>query len=201
LLSVRDWETYCKKSKVDQRPGRPYLAALEAADHRPITTLAGWSDGRLGVTSFLAAASRRELERISYALLIDPGVYAEMGCDRDRGAGAALVKWLRTNSTAHLVVISTSEVSQKEGSKGIQETYFNAIRNSIRSDGGNLNSRVLTCNYKMEKDGNDTGHEKAFFASKYWIQHQIGSTRNACPLLSLRGVPYKASDGWHPINN
>lgn len=195
-LSVRDWETYCNKPKSQQQPGRPYSAALAAVGERPITTLAGWSNGRLGVTSFLAAAGKPALERIAYVLLIDPGVHAEMGCDRERNAGGALVRWLRANAGAHLVVISSSEVSQKESSRGIQETYFNAIRNA----GGNLSSRVLTCNYTMEKDSNDSGHEKAFFASKYWIQHQIGSTRNACPWLSLRGTTYKPTAGWHPIN-
>ena len=196
-LSVKDWETYCSKPKAQQQPGRPYQVALGAVGGRPITTLAGWSDGRVGVTSFLAAASKQQLAQIGYVLLIDPGVYAEMDCDRSRNAGGALVNWLRTNPGAHLVVISTSEVSQQGNSKGIQESYFNAIRNA----GGDLNSRVLTCNYKMEKDGNDSGHEKAFFSSKYWIQHQIGMARSACPWLSLRGTTYKPTAGWHPVNN
>jgi hypothetical protein len=37
--------------------------------------------------------------------------------------------------------------------------------------------------------------------ARYWIQHQIGSARNACPWLSVSGRWVEASDGWHPIDN
>jgi hypothetical protein len=201
LLYVNEWETkWCSKNMAERKPDNGYKAAVNGVPGRPITTIAGWSNGRVGVMSYLTHANKQQLQQLDYVLLIDPGYYGQMECEREQNAGGALVRWLRADSKSHLVVISTSEISQQENSRGIQETYFNAIRNSIRREGGDLNSRVLTCNYDMKKTGQDTGHEKAFFSSWYWIQHQIGKTRNACPWLSLRGTRYEATAGWHPIN-
>ena len=193
-LYVNQWTTYCDSRR--PQPRRAYSAAARRVSDRPITTAAGWSDGRVGVISYLEGASRRQLEQLNYVLLIDPGYYSQMDCGRRRHAGAKLAHWLQLNPKAHLVVISSSEISQKEHSRGIQETYFNAIRRY----GSQLNPRVLTCNYTLEKSGGASGHEKAFFASQYWIQHQIGSTRNACPWLSVRGHYVHPTAGWHPIN-
>jgi uncharacterized protein YraI len=200
LLYVNQWQTKCNRPQPEWEPDNGYWAAVHGVPDRPITTLAGWSDGRVGVMSYLGRAGKQRLQQLTYVLLIDPGAYGEMDCERKRKVGNAIVNWLRTSPEGHLVIISTSEVTQLEDSRGIQETYFNSIRNSIRQEGGDLNSRVLTCNYDMKKTAQDTGHEKAFFSSWYWIQHQIGKTRSACPWLSLRGTQYEATAGWHPIN-
>ena len=170
------------------------VATTEAAG-RAISAVAGWSSGRLGVLSFLNNASVAQLTQLNYVLLIDPGAYwedpqhkeMEMECDA-RFGGGPYVKWLRMNPTAHLVVISGS-LSQSENSKGIQEIYFNDVRKTAPQ----VSPRILICNYPID-------HQTAFSASKYWIQHQIGSTRNACPQLSLNGSKWNASAGWHPIN-
>lgn len=183
-ISVDAWSTAQRNC---QLPGLPYAAGMAALSNRPPQVLAGWSAGRVGVISFLGYASTALKNNINYVILIDPGTYGQMSCDRARGAGEVLANWLRFNPRAHLVVISGSDVSQQESSKGIQEVYFNAIRKA----GGNLSSRVLTCNYLI-------GHENAYFASRYWIQHQIGSTRNACPWLSIGPAVWKPQAGWHP---
>ncbi|HET9678323.1 MAG TPA: hypothetical protein VFP21_12555 [Solirubrobacterales bacterium] len=167
-------------------PGLPYAAGMGALENNPPQVLAGWSAGRVGAISFLAYASTAIKRSIGYVLLIDPGAYGEMSCDRARHAGSVLVSWLRANPQAHLVVISGSDVSQQQNSKGIQEVYFNAIR-----EAGGLSSRVLICNYLIS-------HENAYFASRYWVQHQIGSTRNACPWLSMGPAVWKPQAGWHP---
>lgn len=106
------------------------------------------------------------------------------------GGGDPYVRWLHVNGAAHLVIISGS-LSQQENSRGIQESYFNDMREGPYPG---VTSRVLVCNYPID-------HQQAFSSSKYWIQHQIGSTRNACPQLSVGGRAVPASDGWHPINN
>lgn len=186
-----------------QLPGLPYAAGEVALANGTPQTLAGWSKGRVGVISFLMYASTAMKKAINYIILIDPGTYGEMSCDRTRDAGEYLTNWLEVNPNAHLVVISSSEVTQQENSRGIQEVYFNPIRNAVNAvghAGGNLSSRVLTCNYNLQQSGGLTGHEKAYLASRYWIQHQIGSYRAACPQLSVGGHGIDATAGWHPIN-
>ena len=111
-----------------------------------------------------------------------------MSCDMHYG-GKPYVRWLQENPTAHLVIIAGS-LTQSEGAKGIQEIYFNDVREGPSPQ---VSSRILVCNYPID-------HQTAFTASKYWIQHQIGSTRNACPALSVNGHYEPASVGWHPIN-
>lgn len=184
-------------------PNLPYVAGTAALSNGTPQVLAGWSLGRVGAISYLIDASVAQKLAIEYMILIDPGAYGEMSCDRTRDLGEYLVNWLEINSRAHLVVISGAGVTQDENSKGIQEVYFNPIRNADKAvghRGGDLSSRVLTCNYTFKPSGGLTGHEEAYFASRYWIQHQIGSTRNACPWLSLSGTTYKPTAGWHPTN-
>lgn len=53
------------------------------------------------------------------------------------------------------------------------------IRNATHDYGVNLRSRVLTCNYKVVHD------PQAFQASRYWVQHQIGS-KQASSCLPMR---------------
>jgi hypothetical protein len=173
-------------------PYPAYNAALGLANGAPIATLAGWSKGRVGVMSYLNRANSGQLGQLEYVLLIDPGTYGELTCDRQLGAGQHLAQWLTQNPSAHLVVISSSEISQKENSKGIQETYFNAIRKqSTAAD--NLRARVLTCNYAMS-------HQTAFATGQYWIAHRIGTSTKSCPWLSGGSHTYKPMGGvgWHP---
>lgn len=181
-----DWYGGCNPSR------RSYDVATGAAKGRPIVTLSGWSAGRLGILSFLTTASVAQLKQIGYVLLIDPGKFGggEMECDAHYGGGDPYVRWLHVNPTAHLVIIAGS-LTQSENSRGIQEIYFNDVREGPYPQ---VSSRILVCNYPID-------HQTAFSSSKYWIQHQIGSTRNACPQLSVNGHPEPASVGWHPINH
>jgi uncharacterized protein YraI len=193
-LYEKEWASGCDSSRPD--PGRPYRVAATAAGGRPVKTLAGWSLGRIGILSYLANASRPQLEQLNYVLMIDPGYYGQMTCDRARNGGAAIVRWLQANTKAHLVIIASTEITQQENSRGIQASYFNAVR----AASGNLSPRVLVCNYSLPNDGHEKGHRTAFWTSRYWIQHEIGSYRAACPQLSLSGTTWNATDGWHPIN-
>jgi uncharacterized protein YraI len=192
---LKEWESHCEQP--NSEPRRPYEVASNWAAGKPIKTVAGWSNGRIGVISYLWNANSTQLAQLKYVLLIDPGYWSQMTCDRSRAAGGAIVRWLQANSKAHLVVISSTEITQQEDSRGIQASYFNAVR----AAGGDLSSRVLTCNYSLPNDGKELGHRTAFWTSSYWIQHEIGSTRNACPQLSRNGTKWNATDGWHPVNN
>jgi hypothetical protein len=179
-LSIGTWGSQCVL------PALAYSAATATlVPGQTISTLAGWSYGRVGTISFLANAGAHRAQ-VSYAVMIDPGAYSELGCDRVLHAGDVLATWLKANPSAHLVVISGS-LSQSEKSRGIQEAYFNGIRNA----GGNLRSRVLTCNYSIS-------HTNAFLGARYWIQHQIGSSTSSCPWLNPGRGTYKPTAGWHP---
>jgi hypothetical protein len=79
---------------------------MAAAAGQPITTIAGWSSGRLGVFGYLNKASDLQLKQLNYVLLIDPGSTGDMGCDLavpgTGKAGNVLVRWLRANRSAIL---------------------------------------------------------------------------------------------------
>jgi hypothetical protein len=174
--------------------GSAYNAATPAG--RYPTTLAGWSLGRLGPSLTLLQAARQGLgssilQNINYVLLIDPGPYGDLSvCDRSINAGGAFANWLQLNPNAHLVVIS-GNLSQQNNSKGIQEVYFNEIRNIANANHSNIRSQVLVCNYPID-------HFTAYFTGQYWIRHQIGWTTSSCPWLTGQGRTYKPTAGWHP---
>jgi uncharacterized protein YraI len=183
MVYSETWKSQCTLG------GLPYSAATaRLAPGQGVKTVAGWSAGTVGVISFLANATPQQKKEIGYVLLIDPGTYDSLDCDRFRRGGEVFADWLEANPQAHIVVISGS-MTQSQNSKGIQEVYFNAIRRR-----GGLNARVLTCNYSLS-------HADSFLSSKYWIQHQIGSTRSACPRLRQGGGWVEPTAGWHPVNN
>ncbi|WP_410666759.1 hypothetical protein [Amycolatopsis sp. cmx-4-68] len=182
---VNEWSTNCGSADP------AYNKAQQLAAGRPIKTLSGWSKGRMGPIYYLSRATTAERKQVNYMLLIDPGAWGEMDCDRTKHAGDVLVQWLQQNPNAHLVVISSSEVSQQGNSRGIQETYFNAVRNASRVPYVNLRPRVLTCNYTFS-------HQQAFYSAQYWINHEIGSATSSCPWLNTGGQTFKPTAGWHP---
>jgi hypothetical protein len=167
--------------------GNAATQARNASAGANITTLAGWSLGRLGPALYLKKATPAERQALSYIILIDPGDYDTLSCDRRLGAGKLFASWLKDNPSAHLVVISGDEDTQPDHSKGIQESYFNPIRDLHSKD---VRSRVLTCNYKID-------HYHAFFASEYWIAHRIDTSKK-CPTLNDSKGRYKPQASWDP---
>jgi hypothetical protein len=167
--------------------GNAIAQARTASAGASITTLAGWSLGRLGPALFLKKATVAERRAVSYVFLIDPGDYDALTCDRRFEAGKIFANWLKDNPNAHLVVISGTKESQRNRSRGIQESYFNPIRDLHSKD---VRSRVLTCNY-------DIDHYHAFFASEYWIAHRIDTTKQ-CPTLNDSKGRYKPQASWDP---
>jgi hypothetical protein len=176
-------------------PSRGYKAAKDGAAGHPIETLAGWSSGRQGVVSFLGAATEPELHQLTYILLIDPGNYDDLKCERDIGAGRRFARWLVANPWARLVVISTERHTQQDNSKGIKETYFASIRKRSTAQ-MNLRARVLTCDYPMRDRG---AHVRALQTAQFWILHRIGGSKGSCPpLREGNGKTWRPSRGWHP---
>ena len=186
-IERKSWESHCTASGENLR--NPYSAAVAAAKTKPITitSVAGWSAGKVGVWAYFREALRSELQQVNYALVIDPGSLADMDCELSHDAGGAFKRWLHVNPKAHLVIIA-GNLTQRARAFSIQNAYFNSMREEPYAD---VTSRVLVCNYPLD-------HEPSWQAAQYWIEHQIGSTTSSCPQLSFGGKPVPATAGWHP---
>jgi hypothetical protein len=103
--------------------------------------------------------------------------------------------WLKKVPDAYLVVLSgpvTLDYANPingHASAGIQNYYFNAIRNA--DSGGNLRSRVLVCNYHDPYESIAASHNTIYKNASYLL----GRPRiTSCP--SVGGMSYAGS--WHP---
>lgn len=139
----------------------------EVVADRRITTLAGFSLGRLGPVYFLHAASANRVAPINRIVMFDPGNADDLygGCDRSVNASRTLATWLRNNPDAKLIILAGKRTAQNRH-QGIQDVYFApAIR------GQSIASRVIVCNL-------DTW-EHADVIKGY--HHFIGSPPDRCP--------------------
>lgn len=175
-----DWSENCGQNAYAQ----PHTVASD----RPINTLSGWSLSRVGVDRYLAIATTAELQRLNYVLITDPGAYGELS-NRSLQAGVYIAKWLHLNPGAHMVVISSSQISQEDNSRGIRESYYNDIRTASRPLQTDLRPQAMTCNYTDD-------HQTAFAAGQYWIQHQIGGV--SCRTLQAGTAAFLPTGAWHP---
>lgn len=168
--------------------------------------LAGWSKGRLGPVYALARADVAREQRLNTILMIDPGSLKELsgGCDNAAVAvgysstkqrpGAILARWLKDNTTAHLVIYAADATADKASAvgnnahRGIQEIYFNDLRRA----GADL-SRVLVCNYWQQSGtwSGNTNHEAVYRASQNFLPNPSPSS---CPTLS----GFNLGAQWHP---
>lgn len=148
-----------------------------------ISTLAGFSKGRLGPIYFLQA-NRSHWSRIHYILLFDPAGKSEYEykCDRRYPQSQLLAEWLSLNSGNRLVIVAgkiTADAANPDhghGHAGIQDTLFPKIR------GRSIASRVVVCNY------NNMGHWDVFRNFSYTM-NQPPITKTTCPRHAF---------GWSP---
>lgn len=105
---------------------------------KPVTTLSGWSRGRLGPI-YLLKANAALAAQTRYVLMFDPGSYGEMDCDRRIKASQLLADWLTSNLSNRLVIMA-GEFTMPDRARGIQDSYFTKIR------GKGISSQVLVCN-------------------------------------------------------
>lgn len=155
-----------------------------APSNKYVTTLSGWSIGRLGPVYFLQAnQSNGRWQEIDYILLFDPGNYdllVNNECDKRYDTGMLYTNWLKSNPNAKLVILA-GEATEPDGHRGIQEAYFNDLRNN-----GGPRDRVLVCNY------NGMNHTAVFTNFKDAI--------NRPPALPLdeADCPGTENWAWHP---
>ncbi len=181
-------------------PNKARLNTPTTYSGKTVTSLSGWSLGRDGVLYELNAlnTSNATLARIKYVLLIDPGGFEELNGSCDKTYGRMLATWLRAVPDARLVILSgptTLDYAYAQqhglgGSQGIQQIYFNAIRNVDSS--GSLTSRVLICNYQDSSESVSQSHKTIYNEAKYLIGRSIIET---CPQLP---APLSFDGYWHP---
>jgi hypothetical protein len=106
---------------------------------RGLTTLVGWSLGRLGPIYFLGTARERWGE-IHTIYLFDPGPVAEMECEPTLKPSPQILlrDWLQSGTDRRLVVYAGG-ATQKDGGEGLRRYYLSAI------DGTDAASRVYNC--------------------------------------------------------
>jgi hypothetical protein len=148
-----------------------------------ITTLAGFSKGRLGPIYFLRA-NRSQWSDINYILLFDPADKSEYEdtCDKRYPQSQLLAEWLTSSTNNHLAIIAgkvTADAANPDhghGHAGIQDTLFPKIR------GRAIASQVVVCNYDLMEHW-DVFKNFATYMNKSPI------TTSTCPQHAF---------GWHP---
>jgi hypothetical protein len=156
--------------------------AVSPLDGRWVSTLAGWSNGRLGPIYFLASANKEQRSHVHYVLLVDPGhgsTFAD-SCDADpkRNPSTVLADWLAMDPKNNKLVVISAEATAEDNHKGLQKYYLDAIKKR------KLNKQVRVCNHDK------LSHQKAFdrYAAAPDTSY-ILSRKFICPY----GIP-----GWQP---
>lgn len=126
------------------------------ANGERITTLAGWSLGRIGPIMFLDVGIPWR-QQIHYILLFDPGSrsdYYTGVCDKQYPTMSNIVaNWLIENPQNKLVVLAGDVTADYQhpvngyGHAGIQNKLFPAIRDTYVGVGRNIRKQVVVCNY------------------------------------------------------
>ncbi len=153
---------------------------LPTIDGKRVTTLAGWSNGRLGPIYYLNAANRDQRAQIKYVLLIDPGgtpqFTAQGSCDGSARPSQVLNQWLALEPKSSRLVIIAARSTNNDKRVGLGKYYLKSLTKSQRS------KQVLVCN-----EGN-LPHRTAFdqFAAPSGAQTAFLKSRKfRCPY----GVP------------
>jgi hypothetical protein len=99
-----------------------------------VSTLAGWSLGRLGPIYFLAGATAAQKAAVHRIILFDPGDSSDFsGCDTHYDINALLGQWLASNSENRLTVFTGLRSEMKSGNRstfaGLWKQYFAGIWN------------------------------------------------------------------------
>lgn len=155
-----------------------------------VTTLAGWSIGRLGPIYFLEQEHDTRRYNIDYIALFDPGDYDQYtaGCDlRDAYHGASqsetMARWMEMSDNNRLVIFA-GEIAERDRHAGIQYGLFP----EIKAD-DNIRDQVIVCNY----DG--MRHEEIYENFRDVVNQPKIVTEDDCP-----DDPRPGSNvlGWRP---
>ncbi|MGI5127465.1 hypothetical protein ACQEVB_11705 [Pseudonocardia sp. CA-107938] len=172
------------------------------------TKLTGYSLGRLATIYYLARASDAQRNTISQVTMIDPGNYASMrnscdseplfvGDDQPLGIGKRgadyLVDWLEANRGARLTILA-GPWTATNSHQGIQEIYFNRLRDAERATGIEMSSRVLVCNYSTTETNITKSHHQMIKGADGYVDADLSTCPDGMPNLTLQ----EPKQGWHP---
>jgi hypothetical protein len=161
-----------------------------------VSTLAGWSVGRLGPIYFLDTASAQQVSQVHTIILFDPGstvdfaepplwkrLLGKQTCDWQYSINSLLANWLRSNGANRLIVLTGKDSEEQNSSgrstfAGLWKYYFAGIWNQPFA------SQAQVCDYHNL----DHQHVLADFASM--VQNPI----HGCP--TAPGVPSPVA--WNP---
>lgn len=171
----------CGTAKADDFPTQ--------VGNRRLTTLAGFSVGRLGPIYFLRQNPGRRAS-ITYILLFDPGSLSDYRsrCDRWWPQSQLLAQWLSVSPNNRVAILAgrlTRDWGTRNGRfahQGIQETLFPRIR------GRAIAAQVTVCNYDA------MGHWQVFNNFKHKM-NEAPIRATTCP-VAADGTRPNAS--WHP---
>jgi uncharacterized protein YraI len=138
---------------------------------RPVTTLAGFSSGRLGPLYYLRTSPSRGA-KITRIVLFDPGNKSDLSvCDP--GASQTYADWLRRVPSAKLIILAGARTGENRH-QGIQDIYFApAIRGTA------VAKRVIVCNL--------AGWSHQDVVRGY--QHFAGNPPDSCPREYVQWSP------------
>jgi len=160
----------------------------EVTTARVVTTISGWSLGRLGPT-YLLYWNFTRAKQVNSIVLFDPGSYDDYfgsgSCDKSYDQSALYKNWLSLSTNNRLLILAgkvTKDAQTAVGPyahRGIQEALFPKIRGTAQAN------QVLVCNY------DDLDH--------YAVPTKFGSVvrngpQSTCPVAP--GVRLYAA--WHP---
>ena len=95
-----------------------------------VSTLAGWSRGRLGPIYFLALASPQQQAQIHTIILFDPGDttnFADGSCDSDYDINALLANWLQSDSANRLLIFTGAVTEEWASSTPSSSSFIGAL--------------------------------------------------------------------------
>lgn len=168
-------------------PGSGYNIPEVTTSER-VTTLSGWSLGRLGPV-YLLYWNFNRARQVDNIVLFDPGSYGEFfapdSCDRNYDQSGLYKSWLDLSPNNRLLILAgkvTKDTATADGRyahRGIQEALFPKIRGTAQA------GQVLVCNY------DDLDHPSVLSRFRDVVND---GPRSACPAAA--GVKLYAS--WNP---
>jgi hypothetical protein len=171
-MNVEDWAPNC------QTAGSAIPDLSGVAGGKRITTLAGWSLGRVGPMMALESGVSWVKDQVNFIILFDPGPFSDYKtghCDQFySNQGDYLARWLAENHNARFMVLAgylTADYAHPVNGyahASIQNYLFNAVRSYPVINGYNIRNQVVVCNYdtlqhedvwmKFAGKMNDTNH-------------------------------------------
>lgn len=161
-----------------------------------VSTLAGWSKGRLGIVYFLDTATSQQVSQVHTIILFDPGstvdfakpprwkqLLGDQTCDWQYPINSLLANWLQSNSANRLIVLTGLDSEEQNSSgkstfAGLWKYYFAGIWNQ------SFANRAQVCDY------HDLGHQQVLTSFAGMVQNPI----HGCPTAS--GAPKPVA--WNP---